>query len=370
MRRALLGAGASLLVACSIITSFDGIEPHAPPAEAETGPHPVGTEDGGIADSSGPTCSHLRWPDAPKVVDTKDDVGQLVAAFTQLHVIPAANQNAPVQGFDLDNLCTCPDPPACVGVRPHEPCDEPETGVDNAGAQLFRTFAGASVAVDDMGLLSGMKNGQYGLIVRVEGYNGSPDDSSIKVSFFNAVAVNGEAGVPRNDGADNWTVDEESVVEGRFPAYFASTAYVSGGVLVAGFERIVLRARIPSGSKKWSLVEFEMQSAHLVADLVFRSPQDISLQKGTIAGRTPAAAVLAQAMRSGACFDSGTYATLKSIVCAGPDLPLDPARDQQDMPCDALSFGVGFTAEPAQIDAGSATRADESPCPLVADSCQ
>jgi hypothetical protein len=367
MRRTLLAAAASLVVACSVLTSFDGIAPREAPPDAASD----AGADVALGDASVRGCAHTRWPDVPPGTDTGRDIGQLVTAVTQIHVVGPINEGRS-QGFDLDQLCTCPEAPSCVGSTPGEPCDVPETGIDNAGENLFRTLAGAGVSLDDMGLLTGIERGQYGVIVRIEGYDGELDDPDVKVAFFNAVTVNGDGGdggVPRNDGTDSWTVDTESLLDGRFPAYFASRAYVSGGILVADFARLVLRARIPSAPQRWSLVQLELQSAHLVARLGPRTAKGVSLADGTIAGRTPAAAILAQGMRSGACRDSGAYEALKPLVCASRDLALDPSRDGRDLPCDALSLAIGFAADPALIAPGSASRTDEAPCPAVADDC-
>lgn len=364
MRRTLLAAAASLLVACSILTSFDGIAPRDMSVEASR----EAAADGALGDATAQGCTHARWPDVPPGADDGRDIGQLVTAVTQLHVVGPINEGRS-QGFDLDQLCTCPEAPSCVGAMPGAPCDVPETGVDNAGENLFRTLAGAGVSLDDTGLLTGIQQGQYGVVIRIEGYDGERDDPSVKVAFFNAVTVNGDGGVPRNDGTDSWTLDTESLLDNRFPTYFSSRAYVSGGILVADFVRLVLRARIPSAPKRFSLVQLELQSAHLVARIGPRTAKGASLEEGTIAGRTPAAAILAQGMRSGACRDSGAYEALKPLVCASRDLALDPARDGRDQPCDALSLAVGFAADPALVAPGSASRTDDMPCPMVADDC-
>jgi hypothetical protein len=364
MRRALVAAAASLLVACSILTSFDGIAPRGASPDIALDAAP----ESGAGDAGVPACSHTRWPDLPPLADDGRDIGQIVTAVTQLHVVGPINEGRS-QGFDLDRLCTCPEPAACTGSKPGAPCDVADTGIDNAGENLFRTLVGAGVSLDDTGLLTGIMQGQYGIIVRIEGYDGELDDPDVKVAFFNAVTVNGDGGVPRNDGTDSWTVDSESLLDGRFPTYFSSKAYVAGGILVAEFERLVVRARIPYGQKSWSLVELELRSAHLVARLGPRAARQASLEEGTIAGRTPAAAILTQGMRSGACRDSGSYEALKPLVCASRDLPLDPARDGRDTPCDALSLAIGFAARPALIAPGSSTRTDELPCPLIADDC-
>ncbi|CAN5831260.1 hypothetical protein BH11MYX4_BH11MYX4_42120 [soil metagenome] len=360
MRRAVIAAAASLIVACSILTSFDGIEPREVSAPAEAAPD---------AEAAAPEagCAPTRWPDPPVGSDTGRDVGELASAVTLLRILDPIAEGKP-QGYDLDGLCTCPDRPACGGPKPNEPCDPPDSGIDNVGDMLFRSLAGQGLALDDTGLQMGIQQGQYGIIVRVTGYDGERNDPDVKVAVLNAAAVNGDGGVPRNDGADEWTVDTESLL-GTFPAYFSSRAYVVDGVLVAEMLRVVLRARIPIPNKKWGLVELDLRSAHLVARLGARSARGIVLEDGRIAGRIPEAAMLAQGMRSGACRDSGLYEALKPVVCAARDLPVDPAKDGRDQPCDSLSVGFGFTSGPAILVPGSGTRVDELPCPIVPDRC-
>ena len=204
------------------------------------------------------------------------------------------------------------------------------------------------MSLDDTGLRTGIRKGQYGIVVRLGGYDGERDDPDVKVAMFNAVAVNGDGGVPREDGTDRWLTD---------------------GVLVAELLRLILRVRIPTGPETWSLLEIDLRNAHLVARLGARTGTGIGLTEGRIAGRIPEAAMLMQAMRSGACRDSGLYEAIKPTVCAARDLPLDPSKDGRDLPCDSLSAAVGFTAGAALLAPGSGTRADTTPCAIVPDQC-
>ncbi len=354
-----LGAGSG--IACSLLTSFDGIAPR----------DRDGTEldaEASVEDAGNGGCAHVRWPEPPEAVADGPDLGELTSALTEIRVFDPIVQGRP-QGYDLDGLCTCPDRPACAGSKPGAPCDTPATGVDNAGDGLFRILAQQGVSLDDTGLRTGIRKGQYGIVVRLGGYDGERDDPDVKVALFNAVAVNGDGGVPREDGTDRWLTDGESLLDGRFPTYFASKAYVRDGVLVAELLRLILRVRIPTGPETWSLLELDLRNAHLVARLGARTGTGIGLTEGRIAGRIPEAAMLMQAMRSGACRDSGLYEAIKPTVCAARDLPLDPSKDGRDLPCDSLSAAVGFTAGAALLAPGSGTRADTTPCAIVPDQC-
>jgi hypothetical protein len=365
MPRAVIGVAAGavaacLIGACSLLTSFDGIAPRevSPPVDS-----------GGAADTEAAAdagCVLERWPGPPPGTDTGRDLGELVSALTRLRILDPVAEGKQ-QGFDLDGLCTCPDRPACVGAKPNEPCDS-EGGVDNSGDGLFKILASQKVSLDDQGLRTGIEKGQYGLVVRVAGYDGERDDPIVTVAVFNAVAVNGDGGVPREDGTDRWLRDRDSLL-GEFPAYFSTSAYVSGGVLVAELLSLTIKARIPTSPTTFSLLQLDLQNVHLVARLGARTASGITLEDGRLAGRLPAPNLLAQGMRSGVCRDSGTYEALKPLVCSVRDLPLDPAQDGRDQPCRSLSVGFGFSSSPALIENGSGTRNDSFPCPVVADDC-
>jgi hypothetical protein len=362
MRRALVTALASFAAACSILTSFDGIGPHALPASSPDDASTMADVEAGP-----PSCVHAHWPSRPAGVDPPRDLGELTAAVTRLRILDPTTQGKPL-GFDLDGLCTCPDPAACVGQRADMPCDT-DAGIDNAGDGLFRLLAGQGLPLDDTGLRTGITAGQYGLVLRLTGYSGDASDPSVGVAFFNAVGVNGDGGVPREDGRDDWVIDEESLIDQKFPAFIATSAYVSDRVLVAEFVRLVVRARVPTGNSSWGLIELELRDAHVVASLGVPGNGGVPLSDGQIVGRMPLASFLAQGMRSGACLDSGLYQAVKPIVCAARDLPLDPAKDGRDTPCEALSSAFGFDAIAALRSTTSATRVDPSACTIVPDQC-
>ncbi len=111
MRRAAIGAVASLAGACSILTSFDGIEPRSPIALVD------GAPDAAADAAADAACVRTRWPDPPQGSDTPVDVGELTSAVTQLRILEPLAEGK-ILGFDLDGLCTCPDRPACIGATP------------------------------------------------------------------------------------------------------------------------------------------------------------------------------------------------------------------------------------------------------------
>jgi hypothetical protein len=363
MRRALFLFIGGLLVACSLLTSFEGIEPRA---SGDDGAAPDG--DAGAPPPEG--CPKTRWPEPPASDDQGRDLAEIVAAVEMLRVLDPVVEGK-LQGFDLDGLCTCPDRPACVGARPDEPCDPADSGgIDNVADSLFREFADAGAALEDDGLPAGLEAGQFGVVFRISGYNGGANDRDVKVTVANAVDVNpGTDAGARFDGTDVWVLDRDSFVDDRFPLFIATTAYVRDGVLVASLPNLVLRSRIPNGPDTWSLVQVELRHAWVVARLARRG-DGFALVDGQIAGRSPAAALLAQVMRAGACKDSPVYRVVRPLICDARDLPLAPANDGRDAPCEAVSTALGFRAGPALVAPESATRVDDLPCVIEDDECR
>jgi hypothetical protein len=82
-------------------------------------------------------------------------------------------------GYDLDELCT---KAACKPVSPPLGPAKP-FGVDNAVGQSVGTL------YKDGGNSDDIAHGRYGLVVRLEGWNGKSDDPAARVSVDNVVGV-------------------------------------------------------------------------------------------------------------------------------------------------------------------------------------
>lgn len=354
-RTALALVGGVLAAACSLLTSYDGFERDQPIDAASP---PI---DAGDAEAPADPCAHARWPDPPSS-SASGSGAPLVGAASTLSVI-APEASRPL-GFDLDRLCTCPDRGACVGALAQAACDPVDSGIDNAGDQLFRAFVSAGVAVDDTGLRFGLASGQYGIVFRLTDYNGAPDDDAVRLDVFNAVGLEGDAGGPAFDGNDTWTLDSESFA-GSIPTYGSRAAYVRGGVLVADFAQLLLKMRIPTVGNAWLLIELELRSAVVVARVQQVGPGGLALTDGILAGRMPSSSLLRQAQRGGACVGTSVYDAVKARVCDARDLPIEPGKDGREETCEALSTAIGFRASPSRTSSAQGTRADPSPCPLM-----
>jgi hypothetical protein len=97
MRHAVIAALATLVVACSILSSFDGIEPRPPAADAGAD---VAV---GVDASAGPDagCPLERWPGPPSNAGSTNDLGELTSAVSRLRVLDPVLEGK-FQGFDLD----------------------------------------------------------------------------------------------------------------------------------------------------------------------------------------------------------------------------------------------------------------------------
>jgi hypothetical protein len=260
--------------------------------------------------------------------------------------------SGPAPGFDLDGLCTCPDPPSCVGKG--RMCDR-DGGVDNAGGDLMASLSsfGGPILNQDVGNAT-IAAGQTSLLFVLHRYNGAANDTSVEVSIFASdgtpPAADGGAHTPaRFDGTDVWTVNRSSALGQSgppiLPVYIDHSAYVAGGVLVAtaDFPLII------SGTVNLTL---NLQGAAIVARIV-RDGAVARLDDGVAVGRATtrtvltALAVFQDPFVSGGhlCGDASiTYQGLKAQICQSVDIATRTADDRTGTPCGALSMGFGFTA--------------------------
>lgn len=264
-------------------------------------------------------------------------------------------------GFDLDNACTCyPDKDTCRVASPEPHCDG-EHGRDNALATLSQSVA-LPPELDVEAWINGqLTKGKTGLLLKLAGYNGQPNDRLVQVSFYPSTGieqtVDGGADPPTWTKADRWKVDPTRLWDttNKISSFVSPKAYVVDGKLVANFA-----ATFPLGG-----LEVTIDSGAFVAELHTDDPP--SLEHGVIVGRWDlnlAVKALGQ-MRVGdkhAC-ELDFFAGLASKVCAVADLRLLPTEDgKDDLPCNALSVGIGFAATEGSLG-GLEKIPPPSPCP-------
>lgn len=294
-------------------------------------------------------CMRAFYPPPPNTADGPplDDIVVAVRSIDMGDGVEAA------PGYDLDNMCTCfEDAGETCSTKLSQPrCDGPG-GIDNAASELFQLI------VDNLGpgyfgsdyYSTAADMGQWSLLIRLSGYNGKPDDPDVTVALF--VSSGFEGTLPVWDGTDAWPISADTVGpagDTTDPVYVSNGAYVAGGVLVATLPSAEFRF---SGSA--STIGVRLVGG-VLSGKVLVEPAGTRIQDGLIAARwteKDVFAALSTFRGQGGlklCNDGGfIYNAVKSRVCSARDILTDPVQPAS-APCDALSFGIGFDADPALL---------------------
>jgi hypothetical protein len=334
---ALIGTALALAAGCSLVTSYDGFTPE------------------------GPTCGK-RVPDRPGATGGAAG-GNLFGAMTAVRFLEPAG--APPLGYDLDKLCTCPDRRACKNPKAvDQQCDVPGTGIDNAAGGILNVLFPPQA---DALLQDTLRHGRSGIMIRVQGWDGSPDDSDVSVSVFNIVGLKGDedGGAPAtfDGGNDEFIVDDASLLNAMNlgSRYFDTSAYVSNGMLVASLD-YDFRLSVPTTPDASAVVFVPLRVARLVGKIERVGTEGLRMTNAQLVGRVPVADIFAQLANIGLCRDNPMFPTVKASTCAALDLPAKPANDGRDVGCDALSIAISITAGPAKIGGHAAAAGAQSPC--------
>lgn len=339
------------LVACSaVLAVFDGctiVNGLTVPSDAAEEPRGL---DAGSPD--GDTCAHALPPPKPNIPDTPGD--RTVVVVAKRFTTGASDILAPV-GFDLDNSCSCPPAVAqpCVSRKDH--CDL-AGGRDNATGRLFNTLLGVptSQKLDlEERVNNGIRAGKNTILIRVLGYNGTPEDPEVTVQVFATLGYfGGGAGTtfvpPRFTADERWALDSRQFTVTPDVPKATTGGYVTGGKLVATLD-VTLDL-----SDNFSVA---LTGAILQADLAFPggggSP---TITGGLLAGRWPISDVLRIAgglrLQDGGkliCETPIAYATIKDLACQEVDLVANRADENKGVACDALSVALLFEAAPASL---------------------
>jgi hypothetical protein len=280
-------------------------------------------------------------------------------------------------GWDLDDHCTCQDtvkPEACVRPNPNAPetCDRPN-GRDLAGNLALRQATTLVAGVSDTNLAAQLEAGKFGAVMIVRNYDGSLNDSSVRVDFapsYGTVSVP-DGGVPavdgkgklvpvalKHDGTDVWSFAPQFATKngGLLDAIARDdNAYVRGGVLVANFKTA------------WVVVQFDLTNGNplairvddvIVSANVSKTAKGIELVDGRIGGRSSISTML-QSFEvwsdptgvGDMCPNTGSiaFSAIQGGLCRNRDIRGFKSEDGKGLPCDAISFGIAFGAEPALL---------------------
>lgn len=315
--------------------------------------------DAGLDAAEGSAPDPCRSEGVPSVPVDAAPGGDSSIVFALRSIDFGIDGGAPV-GLNLDGRCTCPGPGSCRA--PGEvPCDQ-ERGIDNGSRDLLAQVFGRGV-LDQPTINNALQSGYFGALVQIDGWNGEPDDTHVRVQVFASQGLEGPAGrsQPVFDGKDIWSVDDVSVAssaDGGPP--YASTAsddsaFVAGGSLVS-----TLSFPIIVGSSFGQRVRINVSDGRLFAAIrAEKGSGDAGVQyslQGTLAGRWPASELLGSLASlfdpltgTPICGDSGVYQLVKSEVCKRLDIPAKGSNDDLGQSCSAVSLGAKFVAVNAQL---------------------
>lgn len=344
------------VASCQIVAGLDG--------DYVAAPEPDGGADAG-ADADPGACVAATYPDPPTIADDAASE-EIVLALRTIDL----GENAVIPpGYDLDHTCTCfaDAGPSCVSPKPH--CDF-NGGIDSASAQFFNLvrFAAGPSAFSSDSFSARANEGRWSFLLRIRGYNGKADDPHVEVALFPSPGV--EKTVTLHwDGTDAWPVSAQGVVndDPEQPTYPAQGAYVAAGTLVIAAPSVLMRL---GGDADTIGVQF---TGAVLTGKLTKESSGWRLSDGILAGRWQIGNIF-QAIASyrdgngqPICTDAAlTYTSVKSTICNGLDILADPTG-AKNLPCDALSIGIGFGAQQAKMGAIAPPPTPTPGCPPETD---
>jgi hypothetical protein len=366
-------AGAVAWYGCSVYTSAlllpavdSGTSADAPIVEAGTdAAHDAGKE------AAANPCPDFEAPAAPTADDPSDggDHGFVVAVHTIDFGFDAGTES--LIGYDLDDVYTCCDggPESCTAAQAGATHCDDVSGRDNSGGQLLSSLFIIDPSQFTTATISQrLQDGVYSILLQVTDYNGTPNDTQVTAAMYGSDGVEGDAGALWN-GSDLWTIDESFVVNPTgmplVPTDFDTNAYVADNTLV-----MHLSFPISLGTTSTNTFTINLTGGVITGQLVSAGNGTVALTGGNIAGRWNVSQLLSslQTVTIGAnpiCPTgpgAATYAFVKQEVCKYADIMTDQSSDLKGMTCDALSLGIGFTADPALLGSVQPTAVKTSLC--------
>ena len=310
--------------------------------------------------------------------DASDVDGGTAYLFGMKTLVVGLEQGAQLGtiAWDLDSHCTCQDKvnvEACVRPTPSalETCDL-EDGRDVAGNLSLRQATALVKDISDSNLAAQLAAGKFGAVIVLRGWNGAPDDPKVRVDFAPSygTVLTDDAGAPilnggflqnaplKHDGTDKW---------GFAPAFASANgslldaaahdddAYVRDGTLIAHFPLVNVAVYFGIGNR--NPLVFRVVEAVATAKIATGDAGALALTDGRIGGRVLTADMLRtfgaweDPLGGFMCPNTGSFAydAIQGAMCKNRDIRGSAADDHNGLPCDAISFGLGFSAEPGVI---------------------
>ncbi len=349
---------------------------------------------GGAGGAGG--CVHKVWPGLPTMDDPSSANLEFIVAVRSVDMgdgAPDLDSVGPKIGYDLDLHCTGDgDPSSCLappGVAAASYKDGPG-GVDNVAAKLFASAKAFSTKIGSVRYTESAEMGGWSLLLRVQEYNGTSNDTHVKLSLFPSPGIHtqscvADATVPAWDGSDAWPIESSSLELGSgfgsdggtgpcgkgVPGFsfdgakfYDANAYVSNGTLVANIPNSQIIFASSSSSTILKL------TAGFVTGKIVKDGTSFRLTNGVLAGRWKAVDLfssLTHVLENGKsiCTDSAVYQAVKLGVCQARDIAA--TLGGPTTPCDALSLALSFETFPAKLGIVLTSALSVSTCPQATD---
>ncbi|MCA9622141.1 MAG: hypothetical protein KC731_24125 [Myxococcales bacterium] len=397
-RRILAAALAVIAPASCLLADFTV----SPTAEGGAGGTSTGGGAGEGGGGGGEICAHVTWPAA--VPDAPDGDGiDFVTAMRWIDMGEASDMSqGPTIGYDLDGRCSCQGEtdlctPPSFARYPNLLCDGPSARDNNASRVFAEAATYFNTDISSTAFSTQLFEGDYGILVRVRDYNGEPNDRRVRVGFYPSPGIrrdpcNDPTALPAWDGEDRWPIDARALAAGvgsggmggsgggasggsggsdcpvepdpalDEPIYFDDNAYVAGYVLVASLPKSQL---FLSRGRSITII------GGALTGRIESGLHGYELRDGLLVGRWSDDHVLADLAGligeddAPVCTDAGIYNLVKAAVCKYMDI--EGVVGGPTAPCDAISFGITFEAEPAKLGTVQLVEDTALKCPTSTD---
>jgi hypothetical protein len=356
------GAGSA---ACAAVLGFERLSEDGASSEGgspETAPPTEAGADSAMPET-GPTCTALGVPDRPTVFDAGADARDPIHMAVRI-LDYGIDTAAAAPGFNLDHACSPSVATSTCVTKIDEATfgkygkDKNDQGLDNSGYGLLGYLAYLGPAFAPTSINDRLHAGEYGAVVRLANWNGTDEDDDVIVEIFPAIGLwDHPDGGPMTPGATpTFTSDDQWIRDRRFQNIVdasrikSANAWVTGGRLVASFQKVTLPVSVPDDKKPLDVI---LQEAYLSGPLV-ADGTSFRIKDAVLGGRWRTADMLGQVRtiwikntvglnnvvlcEPNLKFD--VYGAVKKEVCDGRDIRSSSVDDGKNLPCDSFSAGI------------------------------
>ena len=274
-------------------------------------------------------------------------------------------------GFDVDGLCTgssqtCAQSggPACA-PRQGQIAIDGEYCRDNSFGNLATTLTYASSLTSSFGFGAfdcALCVGSFNFLVRIQGYNGEPNDDTVDVDFFPSTGLVTPTPFDCKDpdlpdsacfvpGAP-WKIDR-SVIVGADAATSISTlrgvqAFVKNGYVTIILPPAGFPITFPGSDALIRPFPVTVHQGFITGRLKRQPDATWHVEDGMIGGSTTLGEVLDSLVGIGVCPGTTEYVAAQTTIDNVADV-LGTGEIAPGTPCDSVSVGIGFTAYQATL---------------------